>query len=271
MVKISCEAGRIYIKFSPVTQKHLEAAKALPGRRWDDKRRAWYAPATVAVAVRVLEAFGDAAPVTDAAFDELAREAAAMREAQKFKDAESLPQPEINKLPMWRHQLRGYHFALPMRAVLLDMHMGTGKSKVAVELVINRNHRRVLICAPKSVITGPVSLDAGGNMDALSVWAREFYRHAGHDRWRCWNDSRGTCKERAKKMQEFLRLCDARGEIAVVLMNYEAAWRDDMAAAIMGARFDLVIADESHKIKAPGAARRGFLRSWARRCRTGYV
>jgi excinuclease UvrABC ATPase subunit len=67
-----------------------------------------------------------------------------MSDAQSAKLADDLEQPEIRKCDSWKHQLRGYHFALPLRAACLYMGMGSGKSKIAVDLIMNWGHRRVL-------------------------------------------------------------------------------------------------------------------------------
>ena len=273
-MRITVAGGKVWIKFSPALASTIERVKLVPGRRWSPDEGAWHAPASVMVIAAVDKLFGVDQPETNEAYRALLGEARRAEAAQAHKTADVLPQPALNKLPLWKHQLRGYHFALPLHSVMLDMRMGTGKSAVIVNLIINRGHRRVLIVAPKTVIDGDCVLEPGGNLDSLSVWAREFYRHAAHLKWRCWNDSRGTCADRAKKMQDFIALCECRGDAAIVLMNYEAAWRPDMARAIAHARFDFVVCDESHKIKSPsGSASKFFERlgptvPW-RACLTG--
>lgn len=276
MITITADAGKICIRLNPPDATMIAAIKEIPGRRWDSVGMAWYAPATSTVAAAVAEKFGRYSPGTNAAFRELVAEsrAAVAAQCKKTADEDQLAQPVINKIPLWLHQLRAYNFVFPLRAAMLDMRMGTGKSAVVVNVAINRGHKRVIIVGPKTVIDGECVLVPGGDIDTLAVWAREFYRHAGHDRWRCWNDSKGTCAERAKKMTAFLKLCEIRGEVAVVLMNYEAIWRDDMARAVMGAGFDFCVCDESHKIKSPsGAASKFFERFGAkvpwRLCLTG--
>ena len=249
----------IVLKLDPPCAANVALARDVPGRRYRANDCAWVAPATASVAAAIIELWGADNVQGSPEFVALTRQAENMEAAQAAKTADDLPQPEIRKTDMWKHQLRAYHFALPLNAACLYIGMGGGKSKIVVDIVINRDHRRVLIVAPKSVITGECELKPGGTVDTLAVWAREFYKFAGHDKWKVWNDTRGTCERRAEKMIEFVELCKARGDIAVVLVNYEAAWREDFAQAIYEARFDCVVLDESHRSKSANGTASRFL------------
>ena len=70
-----------------------------------------------------------------------------------------LAQPPIRRGNLWKHQLEAYHFSLNREAVMLNMWMGVGKSRVVVDLLENLNIDKTLILCPKSV---------------LGVWRREF-------------------------------------------------------------------------------------------------
>ncbi len=62
-----------------------------------------------------------------------------------------------------------------------------------------------------------------------------------------------------KKMDfaaEKMRLAEARGMPFIAVINYDSAWRDPFAEWAEKQRWDLVIADEIHRIKAP--ARQGL-------------
>ncbi|MEI8258970.1 MAG: response regulator, partial [Deltaproteobacteria bacterium] len=80
-------------------------------------------------------------------------------------DSGALPAIPCTKTKAWRHQLQAYWFAHDKPAAMLAMGMGTGKSKVVVDLIVNSEARTVLVIAPLSVVK--------------SVWALEFSRHAG--------------------------------------------------------------------------------------------
>ena len=157
-------------------------------------------------------------------------------------------EPEI-KLPVglrtrpWRHQVAALRFALDkfaagMHGLLLAMGMGTGKSLVALILILLLRTRRVLICAPLRVVP---------------VWVTQFERHveaavvvAALD-----EDSGGV----AKKMEiaaAKMRLAETLDAPFVAVINYDSAWREPFASWAEKQRWDLVILDEAHRIKAPG-------------------
>src|SRR5262249_16192811 len=60
----------------------------------------------------------------------------------------------------------------------------------------------------------------------------------------------------------------------VAVVNYEAAWQEPMGALLLATKWDLVILDESHRVKAPGGKASMFCASLrksaaARLCLTG--
>jgi SNF2 family DNA or RNA helicase len=143
----------------------------------------------------------------------------------------------------WRHQEAAFRFALEKRGVLLDMFMGTGKSKVAVDLVIARRHQRTLIVCPKKVI---------------DVWPEQFSIHATCSVAVC-PLKKGSVESRTSEMNRILNLAQARKQPAVIVINYESAWREPFASAAGRVGFDLLVMDESHRIKAPGGKASRYL------------
>ncbi|HUT88723.1 MAG TPA: DEAD/DEAH box helicase [Thermoguttaceae bacterium] len=149
-----------------------------------------------------------------------------------------LPQPEIRKTDGWHHQVTAYHFANAQHeATLLGMWMGTGKSKVAIDLVVNWGCRRVLILCPVSV---------------LQVWPRQFRLHGPEDA-RVLVLDKGGNRKRVERAHQFLASLDGM-ELGVVLINYESAWREHFAAWSLLRSWDCVILDESHRIKSHNSA-----------------
>ena len=90
---------------------------------------------------------------------------------------------------LWDHQRDAVDFAKARRGSLLAMPMGTGKSRVVVELVRETGARRILISAPKSVVPN---------------WAREFEKHAPGLANVLILD-RGTMAKRAAKMAQVMK------------------------------------------------------------------
>jgi SNF2 family DNA or RNA helicase len=118
------------------------------------------------------------------------------------------------------------------------MGMGTGKSLVACMVILGLASRRVLIACPLRVIP---------------VWISQFARHVevslvivALD-----EDTGGVAKKR-ELAEEKMRLAEARGVPFVAIINYDSAWRDPFAAWAEKQSWDLVIADEAHRIKTPG-------------------
>ncbi|QOJ33928.1 MAG: hypothetical protein HRU82_02720 [Nitrospira sp.] len=95
---------------------------------------------------------------------------------------------------------------------------------------------RTLILCPKSVV---------------QVWPAEFERHGARPVG-CLPLDDGTTKQRSEALATFLTLQRARSTPAIVILNYDAAWRDGMSNTLLRAGWDAVICDESHRIKAPG-------------------
>ena len=138
---------------------------------------------------------------------------------------------------LWAHQERAVEFAEDKPGVCLAMDMGTGKSAVAVTLAQTWECRCVLVLCPKSVV---------------GVWPREFLKHAGDD-FEILPLIKGTTADKGHKAARFLDRCEIKRKPAVVVINYESAWREPFRTfALNTADFDLLILDECHRIKAPG-------------------
>jgi len=141
------------------------------------------------------------------------------------------------KTELWAHQQKAVEFAENKPAALLAMDMGTGKSAVAVTLARLWECRRVLVLCPKSVV---------------GVWPREFLKHSG-DSFEVLPLFKGTTADKTSKAAHFIERCRIQGKPAVVVINYESAWREPFKTfALKAAGFDLLILDECHRIKAPG-------------------
>jgi SNF2 family DNA or RNA helicase len=114
----------------------------------------------------------------------------------------------------------------------------TGKSKVAVDLVVNWECKTILILCPTSV---------------RGVWRREFERHAGRPITVCVLE-KGTSADKAHVASGALRIGAALRQPVAVVCNYESAWRPEFAEFSLGVDWDCVICDESHRIKSHNAA-----------------
>jgi SNF2 family DNA or RNA helicase len=146
----------------------------------------------------------------------------------------TLEQPPIRGADSWQHQLEAYHFAVDKPASLLAMAMGTGKSKVAIDLLTNWSARRVLILCPVSV---------------RNVWRREFRKWAP-DVFCPLILETGTVKQKAHQVERAFSSFTAEDRRMAVVVNYESAWRKPLGALLLQQEWDCVVLDESHRAKA---------------------
>ena len=130
-----------------------------------------------------------------------------------------------------------------------------GKSKVAVDLIVNRHHKKTLIVCPKAVI---------------AVWPREFEKHTDQPFIICACD-KGSVEQKTEQAKQALAQSDATGVPVIVVINYESVWREPFGPSYgknnkignlgfaMGANFDLVVCDEHHRLKSPGGTASKFM------------
>jgi len=143
---------------------------------------------------------------------------------------------------LWRHQQAALDFIGPKRASLLHMGMGTGKTRVAVEAADRWEAKRLLILAPLSV---------------LPTWTKHL-RESPRG-WVVAEMSDGTTRARAAEVGEQVERARGAGRPIAVIVNYEAAKMGDLATRLASLEWDLLILDESHKIKAPGGKASWFV------------
>ncbi|MCL5744563.1 MAG: DEAD/DEAH box helicase [Acidobacteria bacterium] len=271
------EAGMIIVRASIAD---LMTCCRMPNAKWDSARKAWSFPATPATAALLRKRLRGVAEsdrfkliLATSVTIKLDREQAVAPAAGEgipgnvipltppVPDALPVPAPDVTPLPApqepevvvelpaglrtepWRHQRAAYkfcldHFAQGLCGLLLAMGMGTGKTLVAFLLLLGLAARRVLICCPLRVVP---------------VWVTQFGRHVAIDLVVVPLDTdAGSVADKMELAEEKLRLAEARGVPFVAVINYDSAWRDPFATWAEKQRWDLVIADEAHRIKAPG-------------------
>ena len=123
---------------------------------------------------------------------------------------------------------------------MLAMEMGTGKTKVAIDLMDLHDYRRVLILCPLSVVAG--------------VWPGEFAKHSAAP-WTILSLAHGSVKEKEAQAEAAL----LKSERAAVVINYESVWREPFGSWAKKQPWDLVVMDESHRCKSPGGVASRYL------------
>jgi len=179
--------------------------------------------------------------------------------ADELRTTDDLPPIPRTKTTPWSNQLRGYHMIARQAATFLAWEMGTGKSNPCTNIVANLDINSVLILCPTSVV---------------GVWPREFNRHTYADDLHIVALRAGSVKKRTQLAEQAAKWCTRSGKKLILVLNYEAAWRESFAAWSLSKNWDMVICDESHRIKAPGGKASKYLaklgaRADRRVCLTG--
>jgi len=116
---------------------------------------------------------------------------------------------------------------------MLAMDMGTGKSRVVVDLVARRGYEKVLILAPLSVVA--------------NVWPGECAKHAPG-----LLEVLPLARKSIKARTELASRAMQTGKPTAIVMNYDAVWRPPFGDWALAQDWDLLVMDESHRIKSPG-------------------
>jgi SNF2 family DNA or RNA helicase len=118
----------------------------------------------------------------------------------------------------------------------MDMHMGTGKSAVIIWYIVNNPVFRTLIVCPKGV---------------MGVWPYQAEQHAVEPLEMHCLDQKSVA-DKALHAKTCLQTYAPPYEKLILVVNYESAWRKPLGDLLLQQKWDLVVLDESHKIKAPG-------------------
>ena len=126
---------------------------------------------------------------------------------------------------------------------MLAWEMGTGKTRSTLESIARSDARQIIIVAPLAV---------------CPVWSDQIDIHAPQlaSSHRVVDLSRVHGARRKAES-----LAGARTTNCIVVVNYESVWRATLSAIVSAQPWDVVVLDESHRIKAPGGAASRFLRT----------
>ncbi|WP_303645045.1 DEAD/DEAH box helicase, partial [uncultured Muribaculum sp.] len=208
--------------------QYRESIKEIEGRFYDADEKCWVIPLTVHNA-STLSLLG-------ASLDESLKELAKTARVAFVSRCEHR-KPRV-KAKLFAHQQDAYVFALDTfekgKAVALLADMGTGKSMMTIAITgtleADKGVKKMLVVCPKSIV---------------GVWEDEFRKFADYRYALTVLD--GTME---KKRSSFNYMQGAALQIIVV--NYESCWR--LETEISKWNPDLIVCDESSKIKTPSAS-----------------
>lgn len=152
-----------------------------------------------------------------------------------------------NMVEMWQNQIEALDFAMRHPSVMLNMDMGTGKTRVAIETAFARcDIKKVLVVCPKAVIP---------------VWRNNLTKFVKDKCWACWDETKGTVPNKTKSLQSWVEDSNDKSnkQVEFIVVNYDIVWRSPIGPLLRKINFDMIILDESHRIKAAGSKVSKFL------------
>lgn len=223
--------GQAVIVHADYAQK--DRIKAIPGHRWDPFARCWTLPLCEEtlqglrlLPCRMPPELTPPQPVSILATDTLDMDVQPVA-----------PMPIAHGVKPYAHQVAAYNMALQHNAVALLHEQGCGKSlttvAVAGRLYLDGHIHRMLIVAPLAV---------------LPVWEREFTDYSTVPHHVTVLKSGTSTKE--EQLQALM--ASPSSALDIVVVNYESIWRVEQYLADW--RPELIVADESQRIKNPTAA-----------------
>lgn len=223
-------------------------ACVLPTARWEKSLKRWRIAATPASAMNLIESglvpdsfipeWLDqlALPIATAHLD---REAYAEASVRLDSEASSMAGPDwqTRYASMWSHQRAAYWWCLTRPAALLDAHMGTGKSRVAIEVANDDPQARIVF------VSAPLS--------TIPHWRAQISRFSVREPLIV--DLTGDSTRRASmRAAEAIKKLDGAPRQLWLLCNRERTWRSPLNELMLRIPPDLAIYDEIHSIKSPG-------------------
>jgi SNF2 family DNA or RNA helicase len=239
MTTVTIEDGHILIR---TDFSYKDVCKAIPGGKWNPERKAWVYPWTKATADSIVRACRDSFHIDPP--EELVRVSQCVDE--HLADVRENPKkygPEHAVRPAWEHQCRGYGMIRALPATMLAWDMGAGKTKPPIDFITSIPACKALIACPSSVV---------------DVWPREFAKDAG-TAVEVVALRAGSVKKRLAQASLALRKAQALKKPVAIVINYEAIWRKPFGDWAIAQGWDIVIADEIHRIKSPGGVASKFM------------
>ena len=164
--------------------------------------------------------------------------------------------------PRWPAQEEALQFALGRPACMLDMQMGCGKTRVAIDAVMAIPEVRcALVVCPKAV---------------MGVWPRELAKYADPTEYVVFQRRTGeTVRQTAARLWDVMAAYEDVKDVPgtpkklVLVVNYDSVWRKPLGDYLIKLAdqgdLQMVILDESHRAKAAGSKVSKYLAMLGRR------
>lgn len=138
--------------------------------------------------------------------------------------------------PLWNHQVEAIRRGLTSQDIFLAMEMGTGKSRTTIEILRRRYHENGRLM--KTLIISPVIV--------CDNWKREFGMYSKINQ----KDIIVLTQSGKVRCREFIKAVGDNLERAkIIITNYNGLLMDDLYALINQWKPEILVVDESHKVK----------------------
>lgn len=214
--------------------RYKEELKLL-GCRWNPEEKAWWIIATPENFRKIIQMI-PGLRVDKEVTRRMTEMAIAEAELQDTDWSSIKPlEPMPLKTVPFQHQVAAFNMAITRPCFAALMEQGCGKTAVAIAVAGYRFQRgevrRVLVVAPASVVP---------------VWPKELATHADFP-----HEVLALEGPVNKREEALLHWRFNPDKLQVAVTNYEATWR--MEEALINWQPDMIICDESQRIKSPGA------------------
>lgn len=237
---------------------------SVPGARWNKPMSAWEYPLTPTCLYNVqasIEKQGNGLTFNcrDKAVELMIQATRRIRNPALLKPYWHVP--HAFETQPWPHQLETHHFSSVVGGfatktrggAYLALDMGCGKSKCAIDLLNSHDHLKTAIIVCPNMI---VDVWAGQDDEGDGI-LNEFQKHGIPDRQGWLGLKKSSIKKRTEMAQAFISgNCNPQ---KVLVINYEAIWREPFASWILSREWDLMVMDEAHRTKMPNGQVAKFL------------
>lgn len=138
----------------------------------------------------------------------------------------------------WEHQLKALDYLMVRDYGALYTDMGSGKTKVGIDLIVNKGFDVTLIVGTKK---------------SCDVWEEEFKLHMNEPKICVFKLSNLSTMEKVSTLKETFVKAKENQQKMVYIINYDSIWRKPFSELLIKYPINCIICDESHRIKAPGS------------------
>ena len=163
------------------------------------------------------------------------------------------------KTKPWEHQIKALDYLYDRDTAALYTDMGTGKSKIMIDLIANKEWQTVLIVCTKK---------------GCQNWVKQFSYHYPYSEILLLNLTDYSSIDKVTKVKEATKFRQENpNEKLIFIVNYESIWREPFCDELLKkyVKLDCIICDESHRIKTPGSKCSRFLTKIGKRVPCRYL